>query len=42
MMIQEENENTFLNAVCKLAPMIVCFVCKAIAAAAACLSGKYQ
>lgn len=30
MMIQEENEDTFLNAVCKLAPMIVCFVCKAV------------
>lgn len=29
MMIQEENEDTFLNAVCKLAPIIVCFVCQA-------------
>lgn len=24
------NENTYLHAVCKLAPMIVCFICKAV------------
>ena len=42
MMIQEENENTFFNAVCKLAPMIVCFVCKAIAAAAAVAAKSLQ
>ena len=42
MMIQEENENTFLNAVWKLAPMTVCFVYKAIAAAAAVAAKSLQ